>query len=258
MGGNCTYLVYGKEICPDTGKKHWQGYAEFKSPKTLKAAQKDLGIGDAHMEKRHGTPTQAAEYCMKDGEFKEFGERRADPEPGKRNDIIALRDAARAASSVTELHDDKVVEAYASHMKFAKEVMFYSKKARTAEWRNVTVEIYWGDPRTGKTKRAKEEGDSYTWLPSEPAWFDGYDGEKILIIDEFYGQVRMELMLKLLEGHQQRLPVKGGFTWAEWDRVFITSNTNPTEWYPNVPEEVRRAFHARVHKVTHFANPLRV
>lgn len=261
MGDNTvTYLVYGKEVCPDTQKDHWQGYAEFKSAKTIKAAQKALQIGDSHMDKRRGTPSQAAEYCMKDGKYKEFGERKPDLKEGqgKRNDIIALRDAAQAAVSVSELHRDDIVECYASHMKFAKEIMYYAKKQRTATWRNVAVEIYWGDTRTGKTRKVMDMGGVFKWTPCDPIWFDGYDGEKILLIDEFYGQTRCNVMLELLEGHQCRLPVKGGFTFAEWDRVFITSNTDPKDWYPNVPAEVRAAFHARVSKVTHFANPLRV
>ena len=264
QGVGVTYLVAQQEECPTTGKVHWQGYAEFKSQKTIPAAQKAMEIEGAHMEKRKGTPTEAAEYCKKeesrkaDGVAIELGERRADPEPGKRNDLIALRDAAKSAKSVEELHCDAHVECYANHMKFAKEVMYLSKKRRTATWRDVVVEIYWGDTRTGKTRKVMEMGDVYKWTPSDPIWFDGYDGEKILLIDEFYGQTRCNVMLELLEGHQCRLPVKGNFTFAEWDKVFITSNTNPKEWYPNVPEEVRAAFHARVSKVTHFANPLGV
>lgn len=210
------------------------------------------------MASRKGTPTQAADYCKKDGDFIEHGEIKDDG-AGCRNDIHELRDAALEAKSVDDLHNnDNVVNAYAGHMKFAHEVMYYAQKKKAKVWRDVHCEIYWGDTRTGKTRKVLEMGDVFKWTPSEPMWFDGYAGEKILLIDEFYGQVKIANMLEMMEGHQMRLPIKGGFTWAMWDQVFLTSNTDPKGWYPNVPEEVRKAFMARVEKVIRFANPLRV
>ena len=36
------YLLFAPEICPDTGKHHWQGYCVWKSQKSLKACIKNL------------------------------------------------------------------------------------------------------------------------------------------------------------------------------------------------------------------------
>ena len=38
------YLVVGKEICPTTGKEHWQGYVELKNAKTFSAIKNYLKI----------------------------------------------------------------------------------------------------------------------------------------------------------------------------------------------------------------------
>lgn len=73
QGVGVTYLVAQQEECPTTGKVHWQGYAEFKNPKTIPAAQKAMEIEGAHMEKRKGTPTEAAEYCKKEESRKADG-----------------------------------------------------------------------------------------------------------------------------------------------------------------------------------------
>jgi len=254
---NCSYLVYGAEICPDTGNKHWQGYAEFKSACSMKAAQKKLGIGSAHMEKRMGSPTEAAEYCMKDEEYKEFGERKADPEPGARNEIRDLRDAAMKARSPLELHEnDEIVAAYAKHMKFAHEILEYQAKKRSRDFREISVEVLWGDTGTGKTRKAYESG-AFKWSPCEPEWWNGYSGEDKILIDEFYGQIKLSRLLEILDGYQCRLPIKGGFTYAEWTTVYITSNTHPDTWYPNMPDEIKQALKRRISKRTHFANPMR-
>merc|ERR1712146_705829 len=39
------------------------------------------------------------------------------------------------------------------------------------------------------------------------------------------------LLLTMPRGYQQRLSVKGSHSWALWDRVIITSNKHPDEWY---------------------------
>ena len=128
--GNCSYLAYGRKLTPSTGKHHWQGYAEFKSPKTIAACQKTLKIGKAHVEKRQGTPGEATGYCMKgdrekpegrwimfahekdnwgngdaDGSQnrKQFGERSPELEKGKRTDIVNFRDSIKRGATDTEL-----------------------------------------------------------------------------------------------------------------------------------------------------------
>ncbi|AXH74131.1 MAG: putative viral replication protein [Cressdnaviricota sp.] len=58
------YAVYQREIAPETGKKHYQGYAEFNN--TIKMNRIKAWLGDdAHLEKRKGTNEQARNYCMK-------------------------------------------------------------------------------------------------------------------------------------------------------------------------------------------------
>lgn len=63
------YMVYQREICPDTKKEHWQGYVEFIKPKRLSALKKILST--AHWEPRKGSRDQARAYCMKDDSRKE-------------------------------------------------------------------------------------------------------------------------------------------------------------------------------------------
>lgn len=84
------------------------------------------------------------------------------------------------------------------------------------------------------------------WQASTPEWWDGYDGEETLLIDEFYGQLKVSRMLALLDGYQCRLPVKGNFTYAQWTKVYITSNTKASEWYTNIPVQVSDALQRRI------------
>lgn len=87
---NCTYLVYGKEVAPTTGTPHLQGYVTFSVRKRIGVVRR-LFPG-AHIESARGTPTHCRNYCIKDGDFTEFGDFDALTPQGKRTDIDEYKD----------------------------------------------------------------------------------------------------------------------------------------------------------------------
>ena len=52
-------------------------------------------------------------------------------------------------------------------------------------------------------------------------------------------------MLNLLDGYRLRLPIKGGFTYAAWTKIFITSN-QISEPYSMASIEHKAAFDRRI------------
>jgi len=79
------YVVYGREVAPDTGTRHLQGFVIFPDRKRLVTARNLLGGG--HLEVTRGTNEAASTYCKKDADFDEFGSLPADVGQGKRTDI---------------------------------------------------------------------------------------------------------------------------------------------------------------------------
>lgn len=72
-------LVVGREICPKTGKLHFQGYVRFKQVKRLSWWKNQFPT--THAEQRKGTEDAAAEYCRKDGQILfDFGTERGVPQ----------------------------------------------------------------------------------------------------------------------------------------------------------------------------------
>lgn len=70
------YAVLGFEV-GESGTPHIQGYVIFKNKYRLNQLKVYSPQGQrCHWEPQslYSTPAQAAEYCMKDGDFKEFGE----------------------------------------------------------------------------------------------------------------------------------------------------------------------------------------
>ncbi len=77
-------------------------------------------------------------------------------------------------------------------------------------------------------------------------WWDGYDGQEDVVMDDFYGWLKWSFLLNLLDRYPMLVPIKGGTKEFVAKRVFITSNKKPEMWYPNqidIAPLVRRLEH---------------
>jgi len=116
-------------------------------------------------------------------------------------------------------------------------------------WRQVKTVVLWGPTGAGKTRSAYAF-DQTLFKLSPPqsnslVWWDTYQGQSTLLIDDFYGWIRPHVMLELLDGYPMLNQVKGGHTAAAWTNVIITSNKEPKEWYREwslngIPPEMKR------------------
>lgn len=114
------------------------------------------------------------------------------------------------------------------------------------------VEIFWGPAGIGKTRHAMGDLDDVFILDasnSDTLWFDGYYGQKTLVIDDFYGWIKHGTLLRILDIYPYRCPVKGGHVWAGWTNVRVTSNRHPSSWYPSRPWAEDQALRRRIHRI---------
>lgn len=240
------YSIAGTEKCPKTGKTHQQCYiyrnkrVSFKRVKSL--------FPTAHIEEAKGTPQQNQNYCAKDGDYEEKGEV---PVKGKRNDIAQLYKDTCAGLSDIALGEEHP----SAYMKFYKAVdrVRFNYARQDNAFSAPEVLVYVGDAGSGKTRKAHEiDPDLYILDFSSPqVWFDGYNGQSTILLDDFYGNIKYNYLLKLLDGYKFQLPVKGGFTWKTWSRVIITSNDFPCNWYKKglTPALKRRITKTEIFKV---------
>jgi hypothetical protein len=94
------YLLYGREICPTTNKKHLQGYLELESPRRITTIKKIPGFETAHFTTCKGTFEENYRYCTKEGQFKEQGTHSSQ---GKRTDYESALEIIRTAPNRTGL-----------------------------------------------------------------------------------------------------------------------------------------------------------
>lgn len=218
------YLIYGKEV-GESGTPHLQGYCELKTQLSFSTIKKKFST--MHLEKRKGTPQQAADYCKKDGDFTEFG---TISRPGTRNDLVAVQKAIAEKKSWLEIAD-AYPTTVARHMKFVDRYRLEYNRKHNKKFEPVEVIVLWGPSGAGKTRRALEIDPDLYWASTDGQWWDGYDGQETVLFDDFYGNIRYSKILQLMDGYKFQLPVKGSYTWKAWKRVIITSNEPPDQWY---------------------------
>lgn len=227
---------------------HVQGYIELHKQVSFAKVAKWFKW---HIEPRMGSQSQAIEYCRKEESRKdgpwEWGERKVQ---GKRTDVEGMYEAIKLGKRERDIAE----EMPAVHAKYFKAHDRYRSLVDydlTKGERPLEVHVLWGKAGCGKTHKAIHDSEDY-YILSQPSngnlWFDGYQGEKTLIIDDFYGWIKFAEFLRITDKWQYRCPVKGGFTWAKWEKIFITSNSQPKDWYPNVSSDSNRwaAFERRM------------
>lgn len=253
------YICYENEICPKTGTFHYQGYLELTKPMRFAALIKQITNETCFIRffKRKGTQQQAIDYCKKDAiagkegcVFEEYGER---AQQGERTDLNIIYDALDNGENFKELwkeHQDIFTKHHKAFEKYA------SLVEPTRNWQT-ELEIHYGKAGTGKSKKAHEENpDAYDLLipNSETIWFDGYNNHEVVIIDDFYGNMPISMLLKLADRYGYKVPIKGGSVNFCPKKIIITSNLHPALWYKNINVELKEAFARRITKLVSYDN----
>lgn len=255
---NPTFLIMGKETCPTSGTKHFQGYVEFQK-KVLGSAmarrveqtfpRAGTGTHSIHYEISAGTAQQNIEYCSKeDKDPFLFGE----PMVGKghRSDLAQLFQAVREGATDVALAEQDPSR-WAVHRKALSEYRVLVEKKR--DWPMELI-FLWGPTRTGKSAQAQH------WNPESVDWtgnfLNGFTGSsETLLFDDFeWEKMSAKLWLKITDRYSMVINIKNGFKNFAPRRLIFTSNDDPKDWWPQAPSATREAVHARMDefgKTTH-------
>lgn len=251
----CDYAIRGFEICPTTKKEHIQGYFYIKNKISWNTVR--LKFPGISLKTALGSAKKNQTYCSKEGNFKEWGEL---PEQGKRYDISKFRDSILNGTS----EEDLIME-YPNEM--AKYDRFYQRcrnillKKEAKKMIQPEVIVITGEPGIGKTHHiyANENIEDIYKVEigdgsSGSIFWDNYNGESIILIDDFHNNFKLDYMLRLLDKYPMKLNIKGGYTWKCAKKIYITSNINPNEWYHNCPNIHRKALKRRITKELDLTN----
>jgi len=255
------YCVYQPELAPTTKRKHYQGYIEFST--AVKGGQNSEWVKQfipgAHIEPKStfATREEAEHYCRKPcsadcpnkhcKEAREKGNGRIDwrnTKPivigvqeeqgdikkrvtqGSRTDLAKALKDIQSGKSVLDIIEEQPSMLY--HIRSLKEMI--REYRFQPKHRDIKVIVLWGNSRTGKSYTARQQ-DHPVFNKSDGDWWDGYNGEKTIILDDYYGTLKYQELLKVLDPYPYQVPIKGSFVWAQYETVYITSNSPPDKWY---------------------------
>lgn len=264
--GKLVYICGQLEIA-STGQKHFQGYVQLARSQRLSYVRNNVSK-TAHFEKQRGTNEQARDYCCKVDEttvadtFVEYGEFFVPDNAGQgsREDIHSFAKAIIEGATQRQLiENDEYLPTFAKYIKMHDRIRsLYPTKRKLED--DFKVSLYYGAPRTGKTRKAVEENPDLFEVPisNGTLWFDGYDNHEVVLFDDFMGaasKMTLDNTLKFFDRYVRKVPVKGAHVWYQPNHIIVTSNYHPRAWYKwEGREESWDALRQRFHEVYVFEN----
>lgn len=252
---NLRYAVWQLEEGEECGTPHFQMYLEFDKPVRM-AAVKALLAPEVHCEVRRGTREEARDYCRKEESRKEgpWEVGTWTGGQGARSDLAALMEIINGGGNARDawhLHPELMFRYYRGF----NEARLALQGAQQRP--DIHVKVLYGESGTGKTREAERlaaefeaEGKAvYRKAPGK--WWDGYNGEEVVIMDEFYGSwMHYAEFLRLIDRYPLSVECKGGTIPMRACTIIITSNSEPALWYPNIVEKLPVL--RRLHSITHY------
>ena len=112
--------------------------------------------------------------------------------------------------------------------------------------------VYVGPTGTGKSRKAWGDAgmDAYCKDPNSKFWC-GYCGQRSVVIDEFRGRIDVSHLLRWLDRYPVNVEIKGSSVPLCAESLWITTNLEVEEWYPDLDAATLNALKRRL-KVTHF------
>lgn len=242
----CKYLLYAPEVCPDTGRKHWQGYAYFYDKISMKLAQKLLKCPKVHFEKADGDSEDNKSYIIgpyeKDGKIKPYNPDHvicgSEPKQGKRTDLDELKQKILNGVKV----DDIAMQHPIMYHQYGRTLEKLEDVAMRKVWRKEQTKGIWyyGSTGVGKSHKAFENysPETHYTLINDKGWWDGYAQQEIVVINDFRGWIPYDEMLQLVDKWHHKVRRRGRepipFTSK---KVIITSSLSPEDVYCNRHEK---------------------
>jgi hypothetical protein len=234
------YIVWNHEICPSSNRPHIQGYVYFSAVRSVACVKFlisrgtdcspriAIAKGNAQQNRAYCTKKDTADPAYAERHFEEYGEI---PSQGKRTELEGWCEAVVTGKRPRDAVRDKDYKWLAQFVKYGNG---YSRLlAATIPKRSEPPVVYWlyGPTGSGKSRKAREwypNAYVYPKLSKGTPWWDGYEGETDIIIDDMREDTfSFDYLLNLLDRYEFNGAVKGSFTPVNARNVVITA---PKDW----------------------------
>lgn len=246
------YACYSHEIGCENHVYHIHIFLVFDEPvrfSTIKNA-----FPEAHIDKCKGSIKENRDYVFKSGKWAdtekedsklegmqfEIGTAPIEIGQGHRSDLDRVEEMIESGMTPDDIFALSI--SYRLHEKEIRAQYMAKLKRETPLFRDVRVTWHVGESGSGKSYtmiKLMEENPNGVYLMND---YDGggldlYQGERILFMDEFRGQIRYSTLLNLLDGYRTQVHCRYANVYALWTEVHITSVLPPEMVYNKMVTE---------------------
>lgn len=226
------YLIYQKEK-GEQGTEHLQAFIYYKNPRIFPKKK----YPRAHIEEAKNIKAAIA-YCQKEDTRIEGPWEQGDmPEQGRRKDLEEVaRDFLNTDIETFAENEPAAIVRYHKGLKELKNISVYKHRTEPPK-----VFWFWGETGCGKTRTAVENHPESHYIKDGTQWWDGYEQQEAIIIDDFDGKWPFRDLLRLLDRYQYQGQIKGGYVKINSPYIYITSEFPPDMSYDGTQlEQIER------------------
>lgn len=231
-----SYKMFQIERGDNNGVIHLQGVVYYTNARSWDKLKKTFPRANIQITKNFNA---AVEYCSKEetrieGPF-ESGDR---PHQGLRSDLVMWKDMIMAGETncrEIRLNAPNIYHLYGRTLE-AIETDYRNKLKRNFMTKGLWL---WGDTGCGKSYIAQSIGQEagggiYTHTIEDKGWWDDYEQQETVIIDDFRGEIKYNELLKLVDRYPHKVSRRGKNPVSFMSKLLIiTSSLPPDQVYKN-------------------------
>lgn len=259
------------EQCPRTQRWHIQGYVALKKKRRLSSIFTSIlcvweddtiwpyvkpAIYSAWHNKRYCEKKGANTDGFTEGEAANWTEeqlKKLGAKQGKRSDIEAMAKDFKENPWETKLTKARKFpnqfchynRAFDKLLTLERDHQYHAEYDNSERAKNQKNYAYVGPPGSGKSHTVAEEVKKLiadnphlrVYYKTIQKWWDGYDGEEIVVIDDFRSGMKFSELLNLMDGKPFRREAKGTSICLRAHHIFFTAPKHPRYWYQKLMEE---------------------
>lgn len=251
-----SFLTYGLELCPTTGRAHYQGYCETHKKIT------EGGLANRFREEGHVSVNVSIAIASEEINSKYVSKdacclyRWGNPMvQGFRSDLAAARQAIIDGQTPTATEDPQLFHVYGRTI----DRMIEERDAKRVRIGPQEGWWLWGPTGCGKTRYVYDtygKDNVYQWKFGKP--YQNYRFQDVLLIDDYRGKMEIGDFLTLTDpyGHEEVRPIYRNYINLTNTKIYVTSDRPPTKIWKDdgILTQIHRRF--RVIHLGETPNPL--
>ena len=241
----CVYACMADEI-GECGTPHTHVYLVFRNAVMFSTIHNRFY--GAHIEYAHGSHHENRDYVLKtgkwledekhetsiDGTFEELGEIPEERTARQKESDAILKMLKDGASDLEIIENFPSAMNRLPHINNARQTLL--KERYKNEFRRLSVHYIWGKTGVGKTRGVMEKYgyENVYHVTNYKNPFDQYDGQAVMLFDEFRSSLPIADMLKYLDGYPLMLPCRFSDRVACYTEVYVVSNIPIDKQYTDI------------------------